>query len=123
MTVGIKTAVGERRRAAQQTIGANHTAGNIAAFAVDHQNVVAHGVEIIEIAAQGPAPGGRDRAHLIVEHAVAQRLGSGYSVSHSASRASRRVIPAADGRLPLSFVPSICGACMEPVPLRFKTRM
>ena len=63
-----------RRRPADQAIGADDALGPFAAATVEHQQVIAHLVERIEVALLRRHLGRRMGRHLLVEDAIAQRL-------------------------------------------------
>ena len=63
-----------RRSTADQAIGADDAFRALAAAAVEHQQVIAHLVERIEVAALRRHLRRRMRRHLFVEDAIAQRL-------------------------------------------------
>ena len=70
----IEAAVRVRHRTPEQAIGADHLVTG-AAVVVDHQQMVGISIEAVEVALARRHLAARVGRHLLVEHAVAQRLG------------------------------------------------
>ena len=64
-----------QRLAAQQAIGGDDAGGPVGSCVIDDQQMVAHPIEVIDVAPRLAALGGGIGAHLLEEDAVAQRLG------------------------------------------------